>query len=109
VVKKEDGGGGGGSKKSKYTSCPETFPIKQTCKNNKIKEIQACLSMPAKYQTGNFGPITQGYLEKAGVSGTEITQDSYDKVCNKTTSTATVDNSDVEQVDADDVDNILNT
>jgi hypothetical protein len=76
-----------GPKKSKYTSCPETFPIKQTCKNNKIKEIQACLNMPTKYQTGNFGPITQGYLEKAGVSGTEITQDSYDKVCNKTTTT----------------------
>lgn len=86
VVKKEGGSsssssGGGGSKKTKYTSCPETFPIAQTCKNNKIKEIQACLNMPTKYQTGNFGPITQGYLVKAGVSGTEITQDSYDKVC----------------------------
>ena len=81
------GGGTGGG--SKYTSCPETFPISQNCKNNKIKEIQACLNMPAKYQTGNFGTITQGYLERAGVSGTEITQDSYDKVCNKTTTTST--------------------
>jgi hypothetical protein len=75
---------------SKYSSCPETFPINQYCKNGKIKEIQACLNMPSKYQTGNFGPITQGYLERAGVSGTEITQDSYNKVCNKTTSTTTV-------------------
>jgi hypothetical protein len=71
--------------RTKYNSCPETFPIKQTCKNNKIKEIQACLNMPSKYQTGNFGTITQGYLERAGVSGTEITQDSYNKVCGKTT------------------------
>jgi archaellum component FlaF (FlaF/FlaG flagellin family) len=90
-----DGSGGGadtsgGTGKSKYTSCPDTFPINQYCKNDKIKEIQACLSMPTKYQTGNFGTITQGYLEKAGVSGTEITQDSYNKVCNKTTSTTTV-------------------
>jgi len=110
VVKKEEGGGGGGgARKSKYTSCPETFPIKQTCKNNKIKEIQACLNMPTKYQTGNFGPITQGYLEKANVSGTEITQDSYDKVCNKNTSTVTTDNSDVDQVDSDNVDDIYNS
>ena len=88
----EGGGGsntGGGAGGTKYTSCPETFPISQNCKNNKIKEIQACLSMPAKYQTGNFGTITQGYLERAGVSGTEITQDSYDKVCNKTTTSST--------------------
>jgi hypothetical protein len=109
VKKEEGGGGGGGARKSKYTSCPETFPIKQTCKNNKIKEIQACLNMPTKYQTGNFGPITQGYLEKANVSGTEITQDSYDKVCNKNTSTVTTDNSDVDQVDSDNVDDIYNS
>jgi hypothetical protein len=78
----EDGGGGGGSTStSKYTSCPETFPIAQFCKNETIRKVQACLGMPSKYQTGNFGSITQGYLERKGLTGTEITQNTVDTVC----------------------------
>jgi hypothetical protein len=34
-----------------------------TCKSEVIRKVQACLGMPAKFQTGNFGPITQRYLK----------------------------------------------
>lgn len=65
-----------------YTPCKDTY--KRGCKSNKIKEVQACLGMPTKYQTGNFGPITQGYLQKLGkgfengFSDTDVTT-----ICNK--------------------------
>jgi hypothetical protein len=97
----EDGGGekkGGGTRTSKFNSCPETFPIAQFCKNETIRKVQACLGMPAKYQTSNFGPITQKYLEGKGLPGTEITQNTVDTVCGKTT---TVDNTTPDWTDAE--------
>ena len=48
--------------------------------------------MPTKYQTGNFGPITQSYLEKKGQNGTVITTETILNVCgsgNPTTSGST--------------------
>jgi len=45
-----------------YTYCNGTY--KRNCKSETIRKVQACLGMPAKYQTGNFGPITQGELSK---------------------------------------------
>jgi hypothetical protein len=97
------------TKKSKFTSCPETFPIKQNCKNDKIKEIQKCLGMPAKYQTGNFGPITQDYLENAGYPGRSISEDTYNKICKaKTTPTPTkTQTDDYEEVDSISTDDIF--
>jgi len=65
----------------KYTSCPETLPIKQFCKNQTIREVQACMKMPAKYQTGNFGPITKEYLESRGQNGTSINTETIIAVC----------------------------
>ena len=65
----------------KYTSCSEELPIKQFCKNETIRKVQACLAMPAKYQTGNFGPITQKYLETKGQNGTTITTETIIAVC----------------------------
>ena len=44
-----------------YVEC-SNFPIQYGCKGDPIKKIQVCLGMPAKYQTGNFGPITKKYL-----------------------------------------------
>jgi len=38
------------------------FPFRFGCRNPKIKEIQRCLGMDAKYQTGNFGPLTLAKL-----------------------------------------------
>jgi hypothetical protein len=78
-----DGGSGGssGTGGGKYTSCPETLPIKQFCKNETVKKVQACLKMPTRYQTGNFGPITQEYLESRGQDGTVITTETIIAVC----------------------------
>jgi len=85
----------GGGTGSKYKVCPDTFPIKQFCKNETIRKVQGCIGVTPD---SKFGPITQGALEAKGVSGTEITQATIDKVCN--TQTAVVD-TDSENVDAD--------
>lgn len=66
---------------SNYTKCPETLPIKQWCKNDTIKAVQACLKMPIKYQTGNFGPITQKALEDKGQDGKKLTTEIIYNVC----------------------------
>jgi hypothetical protein len=70
---------------SKYKVCPDTFPIKQFCKNETIRKVQGCLKVTTD---ARFGPITQGALEAKGVSGTEITQATIDKVCNQQAATA---------------------
>jgi hypothetical protein len=82
---------------SQYHSCPETFPIAQFCKNETVKKVQGCLGVTPDTK---FGPKTKAALESKGVSGTEITQDTYNKVCNQQT-TNTV-NPDIEDVDAAD-------
>lgn len=62
------GGKGDGNKKgggkSSFTACSGEY--KRGCKSDVIKKVQACLGMAGKYQTGNFGPITQGELKKLG-------------------------------------------
>ena len=73
--------GGSGTSGSKYTKCSEELPIKQYCKNETIRKVQACLAMPSNFQTGNFGPITQGYLEGKGQNGTLITTETIIAVC----------------------------
>lgn len=74
-----DSSGSGSS--STYTVCDETLPIKQYCKNETVKKVQACLGLPVKYQTGNFGPITQKALEGKGQDGTTITTETIIAVC----------------------------
>ena len=71
----------GTTKKSKYTKCSEQLPIKQYCKNETIRKVQASLKMPKRYQTGNFGPITQEYLESRDQNGTLITVDTINNIC----------------------------
>ena len=66
---------------SKYTKCDEKLPIKQWCKNETIKRVQACLKMPTRYQTGNFGQNTQEYLESKGQDGKTITTETIINVC----------------------------
>ena len=59
----------------------EDFPFEYMTKNPKIKNIQIALGFPEKYQTGNFGPITKGAMEKDGYDVTNgITQDLYTKI-----------------------------
>jgi hypothetical protein len=69
------------SRQSKYTTCNDTLPIKQMCKNETVRKVQACLKMPKRYQTGNFGPITQEYLESRDQNGTLITTETIINVC----------------------------
>ena len=70
-------------KRSKYTKCPETVvpPLKQWCKNETIRKVQACLKMPKRFLTGNFGQNTQEYLESRGQNGTLITAETIVNVC----------------------------
>ena len=75
-----------GPRTSKYTSCPETFPIAQFCKNSTISKVQGCLGIKAD---GAFGPATQAALEGKGLPGTQITQNSVDTACGGSTSTST--------------------
>jgi hypothetical protein len=85
--KSKNTGGTSTTQKSKYTTCPETLPIKQWCKNNKIKEIQTKLGMPVKYQTGNFGPITLSKIKEKVPEYKDnegITQAILDKIMGET-------------------------
>jgi len=75
-------------RRSRYTPCPETFPIAQFCKNNTIRKVQGCLGITAD---GAFGPLTQAALERKGLPGTQITQNSVDTACGGGNSTATYD------------------
>ena len=73
--------------KSKFTPCT-SFPMKFGCKSDKIREVQNCLGMELKYQTGNFGPLTQKALADKGYTSTELTEPDYIKIletCGKTT------------------------
>jgi hypothetical protein len=69
------------ARKSDYTKCDEKLPIKQWCKNETIKKVQACLKMPPRFLTGNFGQNTQEYLESRGQNGKVITIDTIKNVC----------------------------
>jgi hypothetical protein len=63
---------------SKYTTCPDTFPIAMYCKNETVRKVQGCLSIKTD---GAFGPGTQRALVAKGLPGTEITQNTVDVAC----------------------------
>ena len=68
-------------KKSKYHDCSGKDTFEFGCKSPKIKEIQTCLGMEGRYQTGNFGPLTKKALEDAGYDVSKgITVDIYSKI-----------------------------
>lgn len=68
-------------KKSKYHDCSGKDTFEFGCKAPKIKEIQTCLGMEGRYQTGNFGPLTKKALEDAGYDVSKgITVDIYNKI-----------------------------
>jgi len=65
---------------SKYKTCND-FPFTFGCKNIIITDIQKCLGLEAKYQTGNFGPMTKQKLVDAKINdGSTITLDDYNKI-----------------------------
>ena len=68
-------------KKSKFHDCSGKDTFEFGCKASKIKEIQTCLGMEGRYQTGNFGPLTKKALEDAGYDVSKgITVDIYNKI-----------------------------
>lgn len=44
--------------------CDETFPIEKWCSNEKMKEIQKCLGLPAHRRTGIFDDLTMSKLRE---------------------------------------------
>jgi hypothetical protein len=74
-----------------YTYC-EGPEFNLYCKNKKIKQLQACLGMEPKYQTGNFGPITSRNLTNIGYKDNKITSDQIDIICKRTNNTTSAIN-----------------
>jgi hypothetical protein len=79
---------------SKYIDCSSYDINKQDipflCKSPIVKEIQKCLGLDPKYQTGNFGPIT---MEKLGSK--VITKAKYEEIIANCGSSSNVTTSDV--------------
>jgi len=77
--------------KPPYTPYDPKLPNKQGCFSEDIRRAQGCLGMPSKYQTGNFGPITQGYLNNNFPNNknfiNSLTLEDIDVVCGKNTET----------------------
>jgi hypothetical protein len=89
--KTDDKPSGGGTKKSRYHDCSGKDTFEFGCKSPKIREIQKCLGMEERYQTGNFGPLTKKALEDMSYDTSQgITVEMYNRI--KSTCT---DNSDV--------------
>jgi hypothetical protein len=66
--------------KSLYHNC-NAFPFKKWCRNQKIKDIQKWIGFPVKYQTGNFGPITERGLKDLKIDiSAGITIDIYNQI-----------------------------
>jgi hypothetical protein len=64
-VKKDGKVNSGGGTKSTYTPCTPGKYVRG-CKSEVVRKVQVCLKQAPKHQTGNFGPITQGNLQKLG-------------------------------------------
>lgn len=87
ISKAESSCFGGGRRKggSSFTPCPAN-DYKRGCKSDVVRKVQACLGMVPKYQTGNFGPITQGELAKLGKGFENGFKDAdVDVICKRTT------------------------
>jgi hypothetical protein len=75
--------------KPKYTDCSkDPLPHKFGCRSEQIKEIQKCLGLEPKYQTGNFGPITMRAL-----GGNLLTKEVYEKIKSECGSQSNTSNS----------------
>lgn len=83
-------GGGGGT--GGYKDCAGSYS--KGCKSEAIKKVQGCLGL---VQDGKFGPKTEAALKAKGF--TSFSDADVDKICNKPTTTPTV-NPDEEDVDA---------
>ena len=63
-----------------FKECAD-FPFTVGCKSPKIAEVQKCLGLEDRFQTGNFGPATkQALIDKKINDGSAINKDDYDKI-----------------------------
>ena len=68
-------------KKSRYHDCSGKDTFEFGCRAPKIKEIQICLGMEQRYQTGNFGPLTKKALEDMSYDTSKgITVEMYNRI-----------------------------
>jgi hypothetical protein len=90
-----EGGISSGPARTRFTNCDsKELPHAFGCKSDYVREVQQCLGLPQKYQTGNFGPITQKALTDAGYNGSEIDKTTHEKItsnCNGTTGSTVTD------------------
>jgi hypothetical protein len=84
-----------------YKSCSGTYSY--GCKSNAIAEVQGCLGLTTD---GKFGPKTKAALSGKGF--TTFTDKDVTKICSKTTTIEKPKDEFTTQVDADNVDDILN-
>ena len=96
---KKKTGGGGTSGGGGYKSCSGSYT--KGCKSDAIAKVQGCLGLVTD---GKFGPKTEAALKAKGFSS--FTDAEVDKICNKPTQPS---DEFTTQVDADKVDDILNT
>ena len=95
-------GGDSSGKTSKYKSCSGTYSY--GCKANAIAEVQGCLGLTTD---GKFGPKTKAALSGKGF--TTFTDKDITKICSTTTTTIEKPKDEfTTQVDADNVEDILN-
>jgi hypothetical protein len=74
----DSGGGTVLPKRVTYRNCTN-FPYTFGCRSEIIREVQKCLGMESKYQTGNFGPITLRNLKSKRGEDT-ITKEVYNSI-----------------------------
>jgi hypothetical protein len=84
-----------------YKPCSGTYSY--GCKSNAIAEVQGCLGLTTD---GKFGPKTKAALSGKGF--TTFTDKDVTKICSKTTTIEKPKDEFTTQVDADNVDDILN-
>jgi hypothetical protein len=80
---KKDDGKKDNRKQSSYHDCTKKpLPHEKFCRSGQVKQVQICLGLPEKYQTGNFGPITIAAIEKLNIDlSNGLTQGVIDSVC----------------------------
>jgi hypothetical protein len=79
-----DDGGQNRPRKPKFHDCSQKpLPHEFGCRSEQVKQVQICLGLEAKYQTGNFGPVTKKAIEAKNVdlSNGGIDQYVIEQIC----------------------------
>ena len=69
-----------------YHNCQDKgFPYEYGCRTPKAKDLQTCMGMEQRYQTGNFGPLTLAKIKELNYNITNegITEVLYNEIMSK--------------------------